>query len=130
MKVSWTAEHIERTRPSVAAWRNAKRREFEELTGLRWVNYSAHGKIIFHPTWSRETPETNNEELVERLRNFAPNYTKSATFLKAAAELDVSLTDVLSTTKWMARHGLVFPVVGRTGDAMGFYSTGQKEASK
>jgi hypothetical protein len=118
MKTSWDADYIYRSYNS-STWISAKQNEFERVTGVKWDNHYAHGRIVFTPVITTDTKAVFDDEIMDDLRLYAPAPGEAVSFLTAARHLGLdpedSLKRILGAVKWLWQNDMVTAVVNRNG---------------
>jgi len=122
MKTSWTIEYLNKNYPGqrLAEWRAAKRKELQNRTGVAWVDWTASGKIQFHPNWTKDTPELEYPNTAKSILEVIEDEKFGMTFLAITKRLPhLPLAMIIGVSKKLARTGMVVPVQGRCGSAYG-----------
>lgn len=113
MKTVYSIEYVNRN-PRLVSQVRAR---LQERTGVRWVSYTAHGKVVFHPTWTGIAPSPLG---VAKVRPLLRDGGK--TFMTLVNETGLSLPRVLAVSLWLCKVGEAYPIVSRTGEAAGIRS--------
>lgn len=124
MRTSWSNQYLERTHGSprkAHEWKIQRKRQFEQETGIAWDWYSAHERVIFHPTWTSDTEPVEDQELADRILELAPVAYRARSFTVLAEGLNAELAHLVAVVKWMVQSGQATAIVGRTGRPMGVH---------
>jgi len=124
VKTSWSIDYLNARYGNWNHWRREQQKRLEARTGVKWSTWHAHGKAVFAPCWTKETPECIDDVAMEKVMGVLDHRARAmyaVVFLRLVEETGLALADVISAAKTLCKQSRVVAVSCRMGQAIGIY---------